>query len=157
MPSLGSRLLLHNPEYFVVFLLDQYIFSRSNLIFNYLIGLNILMQTWKVFVSYFTSCTWHLTLKLLKGISIPQMTIIRWRYFNTLGHFKQTPVKYISYSLESSSYMGILIWEFSFPLLLSFTFCTYLFMFFFPYIIHIFVQWYKALLNLNLCMYFLTT
>ena len=41
-----------------------------------------------------------------------------------------------------------LIWEFSFPLLLSFTFCTY--MFFFSYIIHIFVQWYKALLNLNL-------
>ena len=54
---------------------------------------------------------------------------------------------YSIFSLESSSYMGI-----QFPPI-AFLYLLYLFIFFFPYIIYIFVQWYKALLNLNLLNY----
>ena len=32
---------------------------------------------------------------------------------------------------------------------IAFLYLLYLFIYFFPYIIYIFVQWYKALLNLN--------
>ena len=42
---------------------------------------------------------------------------------------------------------AVFIWEFSFPLLLSFNYCAFIYLFIF--LIHyVIVQWYKALFNL---------
>jgi len=44
---------------------------------------------------------------------------------------------------------AVFIWEFSFPLLLSFTYCTLIHLFSYFLLYYVIVQWYKVLLNLN--------